>query len=125
MKIIMIIFLLFSTATILTAQTIDKAMLAKYSQRPEQEKIIDRQIVVLKLSAKQATAFKTVSFYYIDKALVIVNANINSSAYSLYRKVKPLKAEHEAAMKQLLTPAQLDTWKEERKDHGIVAQIIK
>jgi hypothetical protein len=100
-------------------------MLAKYSQRAEQGKIIDKQIAILKLSAKQAALFKTTSFYFIDKVLVIANVNINSSAFSLYRKVKPLKEEHETAMKQLLTPAQFTVWYEERKEDGIVKQIMK
>lgn len=115
-------FLLFDA---LKAQTINKAILAKYSQRCEQEKLLDRQIVLLHLAPQQAAEFKTVSFYYIDKALTVVNANINSNMYSLYRKLKPMKDEYEARMRQLLTDAQMDTWQTARKKNGIVAQIIK
>jgi len=125
MKIIITVVLFCVAATMLNAQTINKTMLAKYSQRLEQEKLIDQQIVLLKLSAQQAAAFRNVSFFYIDEALTVVNANINSSVYSLYWKMRPLKKEHDAAMKQLLTPVQFDAWNEERKQHGIVAQIIK
>ena len=125
MKMMISLLLFFVVTTALKAQRIDKAMLAKYSQRAEQEKIIDHQVLLLKSPAQQAAMFKSISFYYIEKALVIVNANLNSSGYGLYRKVKPLKDEHEAALKQILTAPQLELWKEERKEHGIVAQIIK
>ena len=100
-------------------------MLARYSRRAEQEKIINHQIVLLQMPAQQAAQFKVVSFFYIDKALATVNANINSGTYTLYRKIKPLRDEHEAVMKRLLTATQLGIWKTERKKNGIVAQLIQ
>jgi|GEM_PF-2553908 len=119
-----IIFFCFAGAS-LRGQTINKAMLARYSRRAEQEKIINHQIVLLQMPAQQAAQFKVVSFFYIDKALATVNANINSGTYTLYRKIKPLRDEHEAVMKRLLTATQLGIWKTERKKNGIVAQLIR
>ncbi len=119
------LLLLLLPGALLQAQAIDKALLAKFSQRAEQEKIINQQAVLLQLTAQQAALVKTVSFYYIDKALVMVNANINSSRYGLYRKLKPLKEEYESAMAKILHPGQLQAWEQERKEHGLAARLMK
>ena len=55
------------SAADLNITAIDKAMGAKYSHRAAQEKVIDKQIAILKLSAMQGPSFEPASFYFSQK----------------------------------------------------------
>jgi hypothetical protein len=118
-----VILLFFVIVKDIKAQYVQEDSLRKYSNPLEQEKVFTAQASVLQLSTIQQMPFKSLNYYYANKAIGILK-NDARSWYSRGMELKSIKKEHAGKMKQLLTPQQYSLWEKERETNGLVKRIM-